>query len=445
MATITTAAFSYNGDMQGEKFLRNNPRRVSPAAISSDSSRESAITRSSIASSFSSPPCSPSPSTPSSSVNAALDQYVAASTEGRESFTHGDLQSAVKDFNHALAIELQTELDCLYDTSIGFMSGLVRSEVNARLQQHHWRDTDSVKCSRILRQLRDTFYKAADGLGKKHTEAKWYLQMGAALVMINEWEKAKAVYTEGINVCKDRKALKHALKNLIKIEQMTSYAEIPPEDQPDNYLNTYPPSCSPRHSPRPSPRHSPRPSPQPSPDPSPSQSPAISPRRDRSKSVAMRQKKLRTQRDRTTSLSLERELKLEDLGRNSDNALTNSPMRSSPMTKRSSFGGLFNSRRVTLLSPDITTAWSSCFDPASCKVTSQTEYQVSAISHMRTLSALDNDPDAGEDSNDNDDNDSGSRSSHDEPLNGSRSGRFNAVNFRSLKIEDDDSELDDTD
>lgn len=440
MATKLVTTVSYNGELQGEK-EGNSPalgRRVSLGSVSS--SQESVIAPSSYTVSSSSSSSSPSPSLSNTRcskecVSAALDQYVAVSMEGRDAFSHGLLQSAVKDFDQALAIELQTELDCLYDTSIGFMSGLVRSEVDSKLQQHHRRD--SVKCSRILQQLKETFYKAADGLGKKHTEPKWYLQMGASLVMINEWEKAKAVYTEGINMCKDRKSLKHALKNLIKIEQMTSYADIPVEDQPDSYFNSHSPACSPYQSPRPSPM--------PSPAPSPKRSPIPSPRRDRSKSVAMRHRKLRENRDRTASLSLECNINLkgEELHRkSSDITMTttlNIGLRPSTANKRLSFGGLFSSKKPSLLSLDTTSKWSTCFDPATCKVIGQTEFKPSAITHMRKLSSLDMD---GADDVDDDDG-TGSSNSVGEPLHSS--GRFNAVKITSLRIEDDDSELDDSD
>lgn len=444
--TATTTS-SYIGELLGEKERRSPAivRRLSPAALSrgSDSSLDFACTRSSIdsSSSSSSSTSSLSPSC-KQCVSATMDEYVAASTEGRQAFSHGNLKVAVTDFNHALAIELQTELDCLYDTNIGFMSGLVRSEVDSRLLQVHKSSRSSVKCSRILGQLRETFYKAAEGVERKHTESKWYLQMGAALVMINEWEKAKIVYAEGISICKDRKALKQALKNLIKIDQMTSYADIPLEDQPDNYPVSYsPPSSSPFPSPTSSPLQSPRPSPRPSPQPSlspaplpttapPKDTPNAAPRRDRSKSMGLKLR--RHMRDRTISFSQEhKETKEEDIRRKSEAAVPQ--MVRSHLHKRSSFG-LFGSKRVTLLSPDTTTAWSNCFQPMSCKVTSQAEFQPSAIKHMRTLSSLD---DAEDDVGD------VSKNNLSEAL--VNSGRFSAVTFTSMRIEDDDSELDDSD
>ena len=68
------------------------------------------------------------------SIRAALDRYTTASKEGRQAFSVGKLSEAVVEFDQALDIELQTELECLYDTSIGLVSGLVRREVESRLE-----------------------------------------------------------------------------------------------------------------------------------------------------------------------------------------------------------------------------------------------------------------------------------------------------------------------
>lgn len=424
ITTEQASTLPYNDKVLGEE-RRGSLERNSPvlqngfrADGSSIGSEDFTITRSFASSSS----CRSTPSSPRSSasapcsresVSSALDDYISASTEGREAFTLGDLHTAVKHFDHALDIELQTELECLYDTSIGFMSGLVRSEVNARLHQQNSMEY-SVKCERILKHLSGNFSKALQGMSKKHSNPKWFLQMGAALVVVNEWEKAKLVYTEGMNCCKDRKALKLALKNLIKIEQMTSYGDIPVEDQPETA----------------SPRLSPHTSPFPSPAASPQHSPCSSPRRDRSKSVAFRERRLR--RDRILSLSLDRNELTGRQRKSSAVTISVTPTASMkpPSNKRSSL--FFSSRRQSLISPDTSAAWSSCFDPASCRGLGQTEFQPSAITHMRSLSALNYD-----DLYD---------GAQDETLTGHGDhNRFNAVKLTCLKIEDDDSELDDSD
>jgi len=375
-----------------------------------------------------SPPSSPrsASSAPCSrgSVASALDDYIAAATGGREAFTMGDVHSATKHFNRALDIELQTELECLYDTSIGFMSGVVRSEVSSRLQlqqkerQHSSWDY-SAKCERILKHLGIHYSEAMKGISKKRSNPKWFLKMGAALVIVNEWEKAKAVYTEGINSCKNKKALKYALKSLVRLEQMTSYGDIPVEDQPSHD----------------SPRVSPTTSPYPSPLPSPQHSPSSSPRRDRSKSVAGSEKKLR--RDRVLSLSLSLEHTDVDHSHKSSMEEVGTPTNSLKIptyNKRTGFS-FFGSRKVSALTADSKAAWRLLFKPESCLVLYHRNFQLSAITHMRSLSTLNYD-----DLYDRTEDDLNcNMSDH------SSGGKFNSIKLTSLRIEDDDSELDDSD
>lgn len=352
--------------------------------------------------------CSDTPS--KESIGAALDEYVAASREGRQAYSTGNLAGAVKEFDHALDIELQTELECLYDTSIGLVNGLVRKEVDSRLdrQGKHLQDEP---CSKILQHLRGSYEQAAEGAKGKRS-SQWYLQMGAALVVINEWEKAKAVYTEGISVCKERKELKVALKNLIKIEQITSYAEIPAEDQPDK-KEVPSPSNSPLQSPRPY-------------------------RRGRNRSSSVGVKLIRyTKRERTNSLGSD---SLADSNVTSS-SLTIQARYSPPVTrkenKRLSFNffnkrasvGLSLSRSNSIQSQEEVELWSGCFDPGSCVVVGQTEFQPSAITHMRRLSSLGGDGEEEEEDTDSNSN----------KLNLS----FTAVNHTSLTIEDDDSDIED--
>lgn len=302
------------------------------------------------------------------SIGAALDEYVSASREGRQAYSTGNLAEAVKEFDHALDIEFQTELECLYDTSIGLVSGLVRREVDSRLDRQGKYHQDE-PCSKILQHLRGSYEQAAEEAKGKRSP-QWHLQMGAALVVINEWEKAKAIYTEGISVCKERKKLKMTLKNLIKIEQITSYAEIPAEDQPDK-KEVPPPSNSPLQSPR-------------------------SYRRERNRSSSVGMKLIRyTKRERTSSLG-------SDLYSPADSNVTaRSLTRYSPpvtrkenkrlsynfFNKRSSVG-LSLSRSPSIASQEEVELWSSCFEPSSCVVVGQTEFQPSAITHMRRLASV---------------------------------------------------------
>lgn len=348
------------------------------------------------------------------SVGAALDRYTAASREGRLAFSGGKLKAAVLEFDQALDIELQTELECLYDTSIGFVSGLVRREVECRLDKQGRTTLQAdAKCGKILQQLRGHYEHGTAGLkGKRKDSPQWYMQMGAALVVINEWEKAKAIYTEGMSACKDKKELKAALKSLIKIEQMTSYADIPAEDQPDKKDSALAPA-SPLKVPV-----------------SPSRSPRIA-KRDRATSLGWKLKEGH-RRERTSSLTLDRESKA------SQYLLAVKPTQSPPITKketkRLSINAFFNMRRRS--SGTLTQAeeemeeWSSCFEPAGCVVVGQTDFQPSAITHMRRLTSL----------------------GRQEGINTEETIEPNKLNLtftpvhqQSLRIEDDDSELDDLD
>lgn len=349
------------------------------------------------------------------SIGAALDKYMAASREGRQAFSTGKLNEAISEFDQALDIELQTEMECLYDTSIGLVSGLVRREVEARLHgQSRQSETDG-KCSKILQKLRGKYELAAAGIKGKHKDSpQWYLQMGAALVVINEWEKAKAVYTEGLNACKDKKELKVALKNLIKTEQMTSCANIPEEDQPDKKELIPPPSPVRTHH-----------SPQPSPARSPAHTPRIS-KRDRSSSVGWKLKKDSNRRARTSSLTMDRDTKLSQASLLS---VANSPPITKKDAKRLSFN-LFNFRRSSAAlmqaanrSQEEVKEWSNCFEPTGCVVVGQKDFQPSAITHMRRLTSVGTEEEVQEGPS-------------------KVNLTFRPVVQESLRIEDDDSELD---
>lgn len=367
------------------------------------------------------------------SVSATLDKYVSASKDGREAFSIGNISEAVKEFDQALNIELQTEMDCLYDNSIGLMSGLVRSEVESRLDRRRQREI-SPKCSKVLQRLGGVYEEAA-GEVKKRPDPQWYLQMGAALVVINEWDKAKAVYSEGINVCKNRKELKKALKDLTKIEQMTSYGEIPSEDQPIPNLKPSPfpsPNPSPRLSSRLIVTRSPAKSPARSPTRSPARSPAGSPATPRSRSntaydpvlsKSIQLLKQQGTRNRTASLSLDFRPKSNEEGTNSFNGTQTQTPPSSRKEKRRSLG-LFSSKRTSAVLSGETESWSSCFDPINCQVLSPNEFQPSAITFMRELTAR-------------------KKAEAIKKAHGNRPRlSFNAVALKSMRIEDDDSELD---
>lgn len=391
-------------------------------------------------------------------IGAALDEYVSASKGGRQAFARGDLSTATTEFNQALNIELQTEMDCLYDNSIGFVSGLVRRGVDSRLQRSPRHQAASENCAKILNQLMEVYEKANKKMDSKPTQARWYLKMGAALCIINEWEKAKMIYAEGINMCKDKKDLKVALKQLTSLEKITASADIPSDSQ-DGSANTTPShtakdkrngvaavKSSPRHSPRNSPRHS----------------PAAERRakrkvsRERSLSSAFKSRSSSesndedimefSQRKRAGSLTLpgnESSLTSVQNGKKgkgekrfSMNVFSN---------KRHSMGlntlfALGNKRHpVPTIPSDERQAWMECFNPSDCKVVSGSrEFVPSAVTHMRKLSSLNTTSGAPAIISSKQDPENSLGSDVFEPRMS-----FSAVKFTSMKIDSDDSELDD--
>ena len=421
-------------------------------------------------------------------VSAKLDDYVSASKKGRAAYVRGDMGAAVTQFNQALNLELETELECLYDTSIGFVSGLVKQEVNSRLQSSP--KHQAVNCAKILSQLSVIYDKANTKSLKKPTEPKWYLRMGAALCLINEWEKAKLVYKEGINMCKDKKELKQALKKLTQIEQITSNAEIPEEDIDDRVIPSSPSrrsqmSAQSQQSPsserkaKPSNVHRRR------------AKSTVAPAR-RSGSVdtgvvlGQHEKLIRTS-SMTGSSSAGRLADLETRNvetrkasdssidiefRNSSqsppviieprskkrfsfNIFGSSPKHSQLMgeslnTKRFSLGqNLFSTigrshRPIPTLSPDDREAWGECFSPAECSVIDYRSFCPSAVVHMRELSV--NDPlYTGAGGSDSLSSGTGGDEDSLEERDYQVKRTYNAVKFKSMKIDDDDSELDDED
>ena len=177
------------------------------------------------------------------SVRATLDLYVSAAKVGREAYARGDLRAAVQQFDQALALELQTELDCIYDPSIGMVSGLVRREISERMHASPLHSPANVNCNKIMQSLLQIYTEAEAAARHRPADPRVYLRMGAALCCANEWEKAKKIYTDGLNMCKDRKELKIALRQLCRMEQITSGKEIPtglyePSTQVDTKLKS---------------------------------------------------------------------------------------------------------------------------------------------------------------------------------------------------------------
>ena len=322
-------------------------------------------------------------------VRATLDMYVTAAKVGREAFAKGDLRAAVQQFDQALALELQTELDCIYDPSIGMVSGLVRQEVSERIHTTSPRHSPAnVNCNKIMQSLSQIYKDSEATVRLKPTDPKLYLRMGAALSCANEWEKAKKIYTDGLNVCKDRKELKLALRRLCRMELITSGKEIPSD--------TYQPST-------------------------------FKDKKSRTLPSGLRKRKSASLEAMDLSSSLASTLD-NRRGRISKSPGVGSPQAKPIKARRvSSFGRISRPKKVPLIDHSERESWSMVFQSDFCK--EQVQLKPSAITQMRRLSVefLDQ--------------------SGDEEI---RPGRghsnnptFAVVNFQSMRIESDDSELED--
>lgn len=330
---------------------------------------------------------SPSPG----AISAALDEYVSASKDGRAAFASGDIPSAVSQFDQALDIELQTEMKCLYDTSIGMVSGLVRKEVDSRL---HTKDTPATHCDKILDELTTVYKQACTHVAVNPQDPNYYITMGAALCIVNQWEKAKLVYKEGINMCKDKVALKAALKQLVKMELMLGTSDLPREEW----------------------------------------KPVLSANRQRAKTVSV------TGQPRPRSDSRSSPVHLSGDNRYRSDSLPPSPQfsklgfgsPSSPRKKKFSLNSikLLNNDPVPTLTLDETTSWTQSFSPTSTVAGSNNELRPSAIAHMRKLSVEETAI-------------TSALVSTEEDSDSNRTVAFKAAKFTSLKIDSDDSELED--
>ena len=397
-----------NSSKASQVVVRQNKMSLSSSFSSSSSGGDSAFTDRDRSE-------SPVPST--QSISAALDDYVSAARVGRAALACGDIGMAVLQFNEALSIELQTEMDCLYDTSLGFVSGLVRREVDNRLaiQGSPRRTTGAPSCDRVLEELASV-YRHAERKSESHPyEAKWYLRMGASLCVVNQWEKAKKIYTEGINMCKDKKELRKALKNLSRLEQITS-GKMPPEE-----IGTYTaPEIEPHIRTRPKPqsvstktfKHMMRVRPKSVSIEAANNSPNSTSLRHSSFSLPPNALKQRTYSDPPTPRKKKFSFSGKSLGK-----------RTSAM--------LFGSGKLPEPSIDFEErqSWLEAFSPESSIDFTGQEFRPSAVVHMRGLSVellqstdLD-DPDC-------------SIVSVSEPS-------FDAIKFTSMRIESDDSELED--
>lgn len=169
-------------------------------------------------------------------IGTSLDEYACAAQLGRASFCKGDARATIRHFDQALEIELQTELECMYDTSLGYVSGLLRREVDSRLHQLATGPTSRAPAGgagrppdrrKMLQELEKAYRHAEGESERKPTAPTWYLRMGAALCMVDEWEKARRIYKDGLLACKDKAELRQAVDNLNTIEKLTAGTIVP--------------------------------------------------------------------------------------------------------------------------------------------------------------------------------------------------------------------------
>ena len=329
------------------------------------------------------------------SVRATLDMYVAAARDGRDAYAKGDLPTAVRQFDQALALELQTELDCIYDPSIGMVSGIVRQEVTERIQTSPRHSPGGVNCNRVMRSLMQIYKDSEATVRLRPADPKLYLRMGAALCCANEWEKAKKIYTDGLNVCKDRKELKIALRHLLRMEQITSGKEIPTDPYQPNLTERKYKSRT-----------------------LPSLSAALRAKRKSAAIEAM---------DLSCSVGSAIDNRAERRG--SPGVDSHPQAKPSRARRVSSFGRISKQKRAPEVDHTERESWSTVFQSEFCR--EQVQMKPSAISQMRRLSVELLDQEEGGD---------GMGWRREAPR---EKTSFTVKNFQSMKIESDDSELED--
>ena len=161
-----------------------------------------------------------SATTVAEAISADVDRYMSTSKVGRAALACGDVKVAVEQFNEAMDIELQLELQCLYDSNLGYVNGLVRQAVEARLSQASQEAVQPPGCDPMLHKLKKVYMEAEKRSEQKPKDFKCYLRMGSTLCLVNEWEKARLIYREGLNLCKRKKELLKAVQRLNSAEDV---------------------------------------------------------------------------------------------------------------------------------------------------------------------------------------------------------------------------------
>lgn len=152
------------------------------------------------------------------SLHNRLDQYLTASQLGRLAYKAGDLQLATDRFNLALDIELQVELESFND--FGVTGELLRQELERRVGFEPTQKDDKSLYSKVLPKLQNLYDRADFAAAMNPSQSKWYIQMGGALCLLNEWEKARKIYEEGLRHNPHDLSLQTALHRLNKVDDL---------------------------------------------------------------------------------------------------------------------------------------------------------------------------------------------------------------------------------
>lgn len=167
-----------------------------------------------------------STSSRSDDVSMRIDQYLSVTRLGREAFMDSDLQLAKDRFSLSMDIELEINVDSVCDAVTGRFASTeeLRHELQARFSDSQFTPTSGKdRVNRVLHNLENAYVKAEVQVATSPNNSKGYLTMASALIAVNEWDKAKQIYAEGIARCSpDSADLERALERLEKIEEITN-------------------------------------------------------------------------------------------------------------------------------------------------------------------------------------------------------------------------------
>ena len=163
-------------------------------------------------------------------VKERVDEYLTTSRLGRMAYCAGDVQLAKDRFNLAMNLEFLTEME--NNTDFGVTGGMLRNELLSRNETAI--DVVSIsdeKLANNLSKLQKIFVEADEKAALNTADTQSFLLMGATLNVIGEWEKAEAVYKEGIAASLgNNQLLEDALKSLNKLRDTIQLVGCQPKE-----------------------------------------------------------------------------------------------------------------------------------------------------------------------------------------------------------------------